>query len=289
MKQTILRWFLSFINQRTQKNNGQPTQKSSNLLQADSLKITEDRPVPEVVVKFEEKILYIDAEIGLKVRETPEVDPTNKNVIEVLKFGERVEVVEENGSWYKVNYRNGKRGWMTSQYLTNKDPKKSTSELKIKLSTELPIFEVGFTNLDKDENTKRLRKFIDKEFWPIEGSGVDLQCVEYVHYMVKLKTSIVIIWPADRPRDGGKWADIFKKYRLYQVSKEPTIYSAMSFTNPEFNKPWGHVAFVEDVSNDGTIRISEANFPSKGRYNTRLLSKEEWQQQKWMAEFIDFT
>ncbi len=61
----------------------------------------------------------------------------------------------------------------------------------------------------------------------------------------------------------------------------------MSFANPQFNPPYGHVAFVEDILADGSVRISEANWPKDGIYNERTISKNDWQN-KYGAKFIEF-
>ena len=62
----------------------------------------------------------------------------------------------------------------------------------------------------------------------------------------------------------------------------------MSFTNPAFNSPWGHVAFVEEVFSDSSINISEANLDNKGGFNVRKLTIKEWKD-SYGGKFIDFT
>lgn len=135
-------------------------------------------------------------------------------------------------------------------------------------------------------DTLAIRQIIKDQFTGGKNS-YDLQCVEYVHYKVKEKTGVEIQWPSDRPRHGGLWASIFQRNNLYKVMDEPTVHCAMSFTKPDFNAPYGHVAFVEEVLADGSVRISEANWPNKGIYNERVVKKDDLET-KYQARFIDF-
>ena len=50
----------------------------------------------------------------------------------------------------------------------------------------------------------------------------------------------------------------------------------------------GHIAFVEKVWPDGSIYISEANWPGLGKYNERKLAKAVWYN-KYKAKFISFS
>lgn len=149
------------------------------------------------------------------------------------------------------------------------------------------LFIKGVPNSATDEITIKLRQNIKYEFGH-KSDGLVLQCVEYVQYKVKKILGVDIKWPADRPRDGGKWAAIFEKNKLYKVLDDPKKYCAASFANPLFNPPWGHVAFVEEVFNDGSIKISEVNWPSKGIYNERIIKRDVWQD-KYGCRFIDFS
>ena len=141
-------------------------------------------------------------------------------------------------------------------------------------------------NLANDQNTIKLRKIIKDEFGG-GAHGWDLQCTEYVHYKAQ-QVGIAIQWPSDRPRHGGKWAAIFERNKLYKVLDTPKAGCAMSFTGGLRDLNIGHVAFVEEVFKDESIKISEANWPPPGKYFERVLSKAEWKD-KFKGRFIDFT
>ena len=67
----------------------------------------------------------------------------------------------------------------------------------------------------------------------------------------------------------------------YEVSNTPTKHSAVSFQGRQAggHPTYGHVAFVEDVKDDGSILISECNFVQSGQgtgiTNYRVFSAEQ--------------
>jgi hypothetical protein len=150
-----------------------------------------------------------------------------------------------------------------------------------------PRFIVGTPNFAKDANTIYVRKIIHDEF----GGGFRgdaLQCTEYVQFKIA-QNGVVIHWPADRPRDGGRWADIFEKNKLYRTLSEPKNRCAVSFTSGFSGHAaiTGHVAYVEEVLPDGSIHITEANWPGDGKFNDRILKNTIWKD-KYKCKFIDF-
>ena len=283
MKKSL--WVL-ILNRIFSKSSKEATQEKQADLQPEALNMNKDEVAPHVVVDFDEDVLYVDTD-GLNVRKTPDL---NNKPLDILKFGEEVRVTEKGDYWFKVNYRDNKEGWVASQYLTEENPKMSTSEERRKLSENFPIFKKCRPNLPNDETTKAVREFIEKEF-VFDYQKTPLQCTEYVQYKVLKDLGIRINWAGrEGSRNGGDWPGQFTRLNRYKILNTPKRGCAMSFANPNFNKPWGHVAFVEEVSDiDKSIRISEANWPSKGIYNERPLSKEQWSQEKWGAKFIDFT
>ena len=56
------------------------------------------------------------------------------------------------------------------------------------------------------------------------------------------------------------------------VGDGATVGSVMEFVLPEK----AHLAYVENVFPDGTIQISEADWPDRGIYNERVLVEDEW-------------
>ncbi len=231
------------------------------------------------------KKLCVNSGIGLKLRTSPDAS-TEKNKICVLSNNQEVEVIEQKDKWYKINCL-GKVGWVSAQFVSEK--------IEVLKSNITPVdsvinFDKGKPNLSDNPNTIKLRQIINDALTGGKN-GYCLQCTEYVQYQIKIKTGIIINWPVTSGRNGGRWAEIFRKANVYKVLDEPKKFTAASFTNPNFNAPYGHVSFVEDVLPDGSIKISEANWPPikkepEGEYNERILDK-KYQKAK-MIQFIDF-
>lgn len=250
--------------------------------------VADEKAIEVLLPVFTVKTLYVNSEIGLNVRSTPEVLADNK--IEAIPHGHEVRVVSEQDKWLEVEYSDGKRGWISSVYLTEEKPVAQTERIvKEDVSNELPQFKIAVANLANDINTTKLRKIIDDEFGG-DINNWDLQCTEYVCYKLR-QMRVRISWPAERPRHGGRWADIFERHGLYKVLTEPKAGCAMCFTtgfkSAAMNET-GHVAFVEQVLEGGSVKISEANWPPPGKYNERVVPASEWRD-KYKCRFVDFS
>lgn len=247
----------------------------------------EEKPA-EILPVFTATTLYVNSEIGLNVRSNPEVLAENK--IETIPHGQEVRVISERDKWFEIEYSGNKRGWVSSVYLAEEKPADQTQRIiKEDISSELPQFKIAVANLVDDENTVKLRKIINDEFGG-GTNGWELQCTEYVCYKLQ-RMGIHISWPAERPRHGGRWADIFERNRLYRVLTEPKAGCAMCFTtgfrSAAMNET-GHVAFVEQVLDNGSVKISEANWPPPGKYNERVVPISEWRD-KYKCRFVVFS
>lgn len=150
------------------------------------------------------------------------------------------------------------------------------------------LFEIGIPNPFNSQNAIKIREIIKDEF----GGGKkkwNLQCTEYVQYKIQ-QIGIIIQWPVKFGRDGGKWADIFEKHGPYKILDTPKSGCAVSFK--EKHGLYGHIAFVEEVLDNETIKISEANFiigkNPAGEYSERTLPKSRWQD-RYKCRFIDFS
>lgn len=226
----------------------------------------------------------VNAEIGLRVRSTPD-NKDNKNIIDKLSNGKEVVRLSESGKWYEIEYKSEdnktNKGWVYSDFLVSKNN-------NLSLNINFPDFKVGIPNFFNDSNTKKVREIINDEFGGDKNKW-DLQCTEYVCYKIR-NIGIIIKWPVQSGRHGGKWADIFLQFNLYKILENPISECAMCFTAGLENtsaKDTGHVAFVEKIFDDGSISISEANWPGSGKYNERKLPKSLWQN-KYKARFVDF-
>lgn len=227
-----------------------------------------------------DKVYVTDS--GTKFRVQPDTT-TESNLMQKLNKNDELVLVDE--PWIKVS-KGGVVGWVRSDLVSTGSP----APVVVLTSNTLPKFILGQKNLANDINTIEVRKQINYEFGH-KSDGLSLQCVEYVQWRVKTKLGINIRWPADRPRDGGKWVKIFSKNKMYTILQDPVAGCAVSFTdgvssNPEINEI-GHVAFVEEVLGDGSVRVSEVNFPKDGLYGERIISRDKLKNQ-YKAQFVKF-
>lgn len=149
----------------------------------------------------------------------------------------------------------------------------------------------GQRNNANDGVTKQIRKFIRHEFKFPDDPNYEttvLQCTEYVQFKVLKQLGIKIDWTGRvGKRDGGNWPAQFITLKRYAVLDYPKTSCAMSFPTV---KPGGtgHIAFVEEVKSDGTVRITEANIPADtGTYNERQIPKNIWEAKG--VKFVDFS
>ncbi len=240
----------------------------------------------EIFPAFSTKTLFVNSEIGLNVRSGPDV---NSEKIGTISYGVEVTVLQEQSKWFEIK-SGDLQGWVSSVYLTEEKPLELTQRvIKEDASSEFPQFKKAVANLASDINTIKLRKIIEDEFRGSANSW-DLQCTEYVCYKLR-QMGVRISWPAERPRHGGRWAGIFERSGLYKILNEPKAGCAMCFTTgfrtAAMNET-GHVAFVEQVLEDGSVKISEANWPPPGKYNERVMPISEWRD-KYKCRFVDFS
>ncbi|MFA6215565.1 MAG: CHAP domain-containing protein [Patescibacteria group bacterium] len=267
--------------------------------------ITEQAPidvnidkVPVIVLPevLPDKKLYVTA-TALNVRSSPEqIDGEKSNKIGTLKLGQEITYLDQKDKWIYISGPDGLKGWVSSYHVTEylptviENPKNNNIEKNSNLECKLD-FKKGIANLATDQNTIKLRKFINDE---LHGglNSLALQCTEYVLYKLK-QHDITVEWPVQSGRDGGKWPIIFEKdsQHKYKVLDYPKVGCAMCFT-AGFKDPraaaTGHVAYIEEVLPDGSVRISEANWPPLGKYFERVIPQAEWQN-KWKAKFVDFS
>lgn len=207
---------------------------------------------------------------------------TAPNGVEKMKAGQ--ELIFMDGPWFRIT-KDGQRGWVHGDYLTEVTPVQSS------LSPDLLNFVKGQAHPANHSVTKSVREIIKDEFG-LGKTGDFLNCTEYVQYRIKTKLGVIIQWPVRSGRDGGKWWKIFQDAGLYKILVDPQVSCAVCFTeirrkDGTLTKE-GHIAFVEEVGPDGSMKISEANWPHDGIYNERPISRADWQN-KYKARFIDFS
>lgn len=196
------------------------------------------------------------AHARVPLRTTP--DTTQDTAIMMLSYGDMVMVLDAKDEWSYVA-SDGKKGYVP------------TSALAHHAAQVYPDFEIGKECGPRDTTTVRLRSYIHDEF-SANLAGLVLQAHEYVYYKL-MRRGIKITWPEIRPRTPGSWAHIFTTVPVAAVGKTPTTGAVMECT---YHDGRSHLAYVEQVFPDGSIKISEADWPNRGIYNERMLVAAEW-------------
>ena len=177
-----------------------------------------------------------------------------------IPYGEMVMMLEPRGRFFHVMWGE-LDGWVLRDDLIDR------------AAGIQPTFIIGEENNASDESTKRTRQLIHDEFGTI-STELPLQAGEYIIYKLH-KKGTRIAWPPMRPRIPGLWHTILRGAPGVHVAVTPKAGSVMEYL---FENEVGHLAYVEAVFPDDTISVSEANFPDRGIYNERELTREEWRE-----------
>jgi len=92
------------------------------------------------------------------------------------------------------------------------------------------------------------------------------QCTWYVYNRMK-QTGNPIKWFSGDGGNGGNWGESAKSAGGYKVTyNKAVVGSVVSFKGGQHGSvaPYGHVAFVEAVNDDGSFLVSEANVVNAG-------------------------
>lgn len=148
--------------------------------------------------------------------------------------------------------------------------------LKDALYTEqtavFPQFLVGATYESDHQSTKKLRAYIGDSFSGA-ASHAPLSSVEYVTYrLARLRKEIP--WGSVRPRIAGNWQRLLKGERGVHIGIVPKTGAVMEYHLEDV----GHLAYVDAVAPDGTVRVSMIADDDASRYLEVELSEESWKE-----------
>ena len=182
-------------------------------------------------------------------------------VMETLSYGELVTLIENKGRWSRIR-RKESEGWVLRDTL---------EEMKTSIH---PSFTHGKKYDAEDPETVMLRTILGDMFFamPLE---LPLQDIEYVSYILK-KKGRDILWPLLRPRTSGTWHVLLKGVEGIHIGVTPKTDSILEIIEDDI----GHVAYVDAVFPDESIKISEIGYPEEGMYSERTLPREEWREHR---------
>jgi hypothetical protein len=177
-----------------------------------------------------------------------------------VPYGTMLMALGQDGRWSKVAW--GERiGWVLKDDLVDT------------AAAIFPEFTDGEVNESDDVNTTRVRALLRDEFGG-DRMGYPLQAGEYVSYRLARK-NISIPWPPERPRWPGRWHVLLKGVSRVHSGVQPKTGSVMEYVD---DGEVGQLAYVEAVTPDESITISQANFPDRGIFRQRTLTRDEWRE-----------
>ncbi len=176
-----------------------------------------------------------------------------------LGFGQAVVLISTSGRWVKVEV-NGHVGWVLKDVLVDD---------KSEIIPDLNEFDI-YDSLNPE--TLKLRAWIDDEFFAGRASLL-LSAAEYVTYRL-LRDGKVIHWKKDAPRLPGTWQTRLRGQNGIYMNVLPSPMSVMEYVLDDV----GHLAFVEEVLPERSIRISEVGNRDDGGYREVTLSETEYRE-----------
>lgn len=100
------------------------------------------------------------------------------------------------------------------------------------------------------------------------------QCTWYVYNRMK-QVGTPIQWFSGIDGNGGNWGTSASQAGYTVTKNKPQVGTAVSFKGGQFGSvaPYGHIAFVEAVKDDGSFLVSEANVvnPGSGQVSFRVI------------------
>lgn len=177
-----------------------------------------------------------------------------------VPYGQSVLLKKVGGRWAEVETTKGQSGWMLKDVLALKQ-----EDVRPHLLPDI------FYDAHHPDTIK-LRACIGDEFG---GARADLplSSAEYVTYQLSLR-QMQVEWDIDSPRVAGSWQYKLRGEKGVYMNVLPKTHSVMEYSVGEV----GHLAFVEAVFPDRSIKISEVGSPEEGCYREAILTQEEYRE-----------
>ena len=240
-----------------EEDTGPITFKTFDEVLRSKLRVTESTASSHVAAK--NMVMYTSAiDVPVYINPTIEFDTQTTTI----PFGEMVMMTETKGRFHHIAW-NDITGWVLKEDVVDR------------VALIHPEFVIGESNLAEHPNTKHIRAILG-DLFGVARTDFPLQAAEYVLYKLWEK-EIVIDWPNVRPRTVGLWHQILRGVPRIHIGVIPKVGAVMEYIQKD---DLGHVAYVDAVFPDNTISISETDYPDSGKYNERILTKEEWREFK---------
>lgn len=179
--------------------------------------------------------------------------------MEKLLYAQPVFLKKIGGRWAEV-LTDGHTGWILKDVLA------------LRKEDVHPEFTEGVMYDAHHVETIKLRACINDQFC---GARADLPLLstEYATYQLQLFKRH-IAWHKDSPRVPGSWQHLLKGLAGIHMSVLPKAQSVMEYIIDDV----GHLAFVEAVFPDNSIKIKEVGYPEDGFYREIIMVQEEYRE-----------
>lgn len=177
--------------------------------------------------------------------------------LENLSFGDIVHVVKFGGRWAHVQVR-GREGWILKD------------SLREQVGDVFPEFHDGVMYDASNKETQKLRLYINDQFAGAKADVV-LTDAEYVTYKLA-KKELQIPWDGGHPRIAGTWQKKLRGMHGVHMGIVPKTDTVMEYVVDDV----GHLAYVEAVFSDESIKISSIGMFDEGMFSDGMMQKAEW-------------
>lgn len=181
------------------------------------------------------------------------------NALQPLSYGQSVRLLQLQGRWAQVRFGEC-IGWVLKDTLCSAR------------ADVYPQFVQGKQYVHTDPETVKLRACINDAFGGARGE-FSLTTEEYVHYKLHTKKRH-LTWGEERSRIAGTWQRKLKGKQGVYIRVTPATDAVMEYVLDDV----GHLAFVEAVYPDKSIKISEIQTEEGSMYKEQTLSTNEWRE-----------
>lgn len=209
---------------------------------------------------------YFVGSIGMYLYDDPIIAFDNARL--QLQYGQPLRLVFVKGRWAQVALGN-LVGWVLKDALA------------VQAENVYPRFTQGEHYPADNTETIKLRAAIDDAFGGARGN-YPISAAEYVQYALQQKKR-EIPWGEIRTRVPGTWQRKLRGIPGIHIGILPKTESVMEYIEDEL----GHLAFVEAVFPDGTIKISEMGKYDDAVYTEEVLTPEQYKELR--PVFIEIT
>jgi len=220
-----------------------------NLPPATESKITEE--------PFRINEQYFIGSIGMYLYTDPVV--AFDNTIRVLAYGQQVRLLKLEGRWAQIRV-DDTIGWIFKD------------TLQLQADAVYPTFVEDEEYVATHSTTVKLRACIDDEFGGARGE-LSLSSAEYVHWLL-MKHKRPLPWTSRINRIPGTWQTKLRGVTGVHIGISPSTYCVMEYIIDDV----GHVAFVEAVFPDDSIKITQVGQDDNPIYTQEIITTQTYRE-----------